>query len=289
MKPKAITVSCETAVLAIGLTLVPYAVAENIDPASDDSQYAYAENIGWISAEPSGDGGPGIQVGDSELSGWMWAENIGWISLSCENLLTCATTDYRVLNDGSGNLSGYAWAENVGWIDFAPSTSGVTIDPATGEFSGYAWAENIGWISFNCANTSSCGTTDYKVKTGWICNPPPAAPSASPSLMVDKSGADALLSWDIVSGATGSDVVRGTLSSLRTSNGDFNTATDECLDDNRTTTSLLFAGTPPVGDGYWFLVRGQNCGGSGTYDTGEPSQVGLRNTEIAASGNDCTP
>ena len=44
-------------------------VAENIDPDNDDSQYAWAENVGWVNAEPNGYGGDGMQVGDSELSG----------------------------------------------------------------------------------------------------------------------------------------------------------------------------------------------------------------------------
>src|SRR4029434_8427813 len=58
-------------------SIVDIAWAENIDPADDTSQYAWAENIGWLNAEPSGDGGPGVQVGDSQLSGWMWGENMG--------------------------------------------------------------------------------------------------------------------------------------------------------------------------------------------------------------------
>ena len=85
------------------------AAAENIDPDNDDSQKAWAENVGWINAEPNGDGGDGIQVGDNELSGWMWSENTGWVSLSCKNTLSCATTDYGVLNDGNGVLTGYGW------------------------------------------------------------------------------------------------------------------------------------------------------------------------------------
>ena len=83
--------------------------AENIDPDDDDSQYAYGENVGWLNAEPSGDGGPGVEVTDSNLTGYIWAENIGWVSLSCENTSSCATVDYGVTNNGYGKLSGYAW------------------------------------------------------------------------------------------------------------------------------------------------------------------------------------
>lgn len=144
--------------------------AENIDPASDDHQYTWGENVGWLNAEPSGDGGDGVEVDGFKLEGYVWAENIGWISLSCENTSSCGTVDYGVTNDGLGNLSGYAWAENVGWISFScDNTSscrtvdyGVTIDPGTGEFSGYAWGENIGWINFEHTYSSTDG-----VVTSW--------------------------------------------------------------------------------------------------------------------------
>ena len=66
--------------------------AENIDPTNDGSKYAYAENVGWLNAEPSGDGGPGIQVDNLTLTGWMWGENAGWVSLSCVNTDTQALT-----------------------------------------------------------------------------------------------------------------------------------------------------------------------------------------------------
>ncbi len=97
------------------------AIAENIDPAADGSQYAWGENIGWLNAEPQGEGGPGLAVSDSELTGWFWGENIGWISLSCQNTSSCGDNAYGVVNDGKGNLSGLAWAENIGWINFRTS------------------------------------------------------------------------------------------------------------------------------------------------------------------------
>jgi len=144
--------------------------AENIDPANDDHQYAYGENVGWLNTEPSGDGGDGVEVDGFKLEGYVWAENIGWISLSCENTSSCGTVEYGVTNDGQGNLSGYAWAENVGWISFScENTSscgtvdyGVTIDPDTGNFSGYAWSENVGWINFEYIESST-----YGVETSW--------------------------------------------------------------------------------------------------------------------------
>ena len=37
------------------------ALAENIDPLNNGSQYAYGENVGWFNAEPNGDGGDGVE------------------------------------------------------------------------------------------------------------------------------------------------------------------------------------------------------------------------------------
>ncbi len=259
---------------------LPY--AENIDPADDGSQYAYGENVGWLNAEPLGPGGWGVQVDDFELTGWMWGENIGWVSLSCQNTLSCDVAEYGVSNDGNGTLSGLAWAENVGWINFAPATAGVTIDPATGDFSGRAWGENIGWVTF-----ASTGANPFEVTSGWMCDPPPAVPTGSPSLSVEPSGGDVLLTWVATAGATAHDIVNGDGATLTSTGGNFTAATQACLDDNRTTTSLLASSVPLLGEFSWFLVRGVNCGGSGTHDSGGASQVGLRDGEIAASGNDC--
>jgi hypothetical protein len=158
-----------TAIFSVTLLLFCNAgFAENIDPYDDDSQYAYGENVGWFNAEPGGDGGEGIEVEDSKLTGYTWAENIGWVILSCENTSSCGTVDYGVTNDGNGNLSGYGWCENVGWINFAPTGGGVTID-ANGDFNGWAWGENIGWVHLQ--NPS----IPYKVQTLW-------APSQAPTV-----------------------------------------------------------------------------------------------------------
>jgi hypothetical protein len=163
-----------TVLVAIGTFVVflrcQTVFAENIDPYNDDSQYAYGENIGWLNAEPLGDGGPGVAVNDTKLTGHLWGENIGWVSLSCENTGSCGTVNYGVTNDGGGNLSGYTWGENVGWISFSCENNnscgtvdyGVTIDPATGEFNGHAWGENIGWITFR-----STAPTPFGVMTSW--------------------------------------------------------------------------------------------------------------------------
>ena len=278
MRKTAQKVPSRLVLLIISIPLTGGAVfAENIDPASDGSKFAWAENLGWINAQPSGPGGPGVQVSDSGLSGWAWSESAGWISLSCANR-SCAAGSFGVMNDGCGVLTGYAWSENAGWINFAPTGAGVAIDPKTGIFSGRAWSENAGWITF-----SSAGPNPYRVATSWRRAPP----AGTPHLSADKAGVDVLLSWNALSGATSFDVVRGGLSVLRSSNGNFQSATQACLVNDTTATSFTATGTPSVGDGFWFLVRAGNCGGHGTYDSDGPTQTGLRDPEIAASGNDC--
>jgi hypothetical protein len=134
--------------------------AENIDPHEDGSQYAYGESVGWVNFEPSQ--GPGVHVGQTQLTGYVWAENIGWINL--------APASYGgVFNDGSGNLSGYAWAENVGWINFSPAYGGVTIDP-DGNFDGWAWGENIGWLNFQSADLYGYNVKACKVNFEDLAN-----------------------------------------------------------------------------------------------------------------------
>ena len=255
------------------------AFAENIDPAGDGSRYAWSENLGWLNTRPGAVGGPGVHVADSGLTGWAWSENAGWISLSCTNR-SCAWGSYGVTNDGCGTLAGFAWSENAGWINFAPAGAGVAIDPKTGIFSGRAWSENAGWITF-----SATSPVAYQVVTSWRSTAPP--PAGSPRVTAGKTGGSLVLSWTALAGATTYDVVQGTLSTLRSSHGSFQSATQVCAGNDTPATSVTIVGTPGVGDGFWLLVRGGSCGGAGTYDSSAASQAGPRDAGIAASGNGC--
>jgi hypothetical protein len=262
--------------------------AENIDPSNDGHQYAWGENVGWINAEPSEDGGNGVEVGNFGLLGWMWGENIGWINMSCANDGVCATTLFGVTNDGYGVLSGFAWGENAGWINFAPDTCapdptcGVRIDPGTGYFSGRAWGENIGWMTF-----SPGPPEEWTARTSW-CQGVAGLPGPGIVLLVGKAGSSAVLSWSGLPAASWYDVVGGTMSALRAGGGDFGAATDRCLA-AKTAASSAQDGSPApaTGDGIWYLIRGANCRGRGTYDTGAASQAGSRDAKIAASADAC--
>jgi len=267
-------------VAVLALATLP-ALAENIDPLDDGSQFAWGENVGWVNAEPGGDGADGVQVSDFEVTGWMWGENIGWISLSCKTTGSCERVPYGIVHDGLGNLYGLAWAENAGWIDFDPQGDAhVTVDVADGTFLGHAWGENIGWITM-----SSAGANPHRVRTAWSCDPPPAPPIHAPWLVLEgTAGTETVLSWDPILDATGYDVVYGWISALPAG---LAVATIGCVGENVTGYAAGSYDIPPPGDGYWFLVRGVNCGHGGTYDTAGSGLAGPRDDAIAASSLDC--
>jgi serine/threonine protein kinase len=109
------------------------------------------------------------------------------------------------------------------------------------------------------------------------------APNGVPTLLVPSR---TTVSWGAVAGATGYDLVHGSLSQLRSSGGDFTTAA--CDANEVPSTSFTISGGAPPAGGLWYLVRPSNsiCGG-GTYNSGSPRQVQSRDAEIAASPTSC--
>jgi hypothetical protein len=115
-----------------------------------------------------------------------------------------------------------------------------------------------------------------------------AIPTGTPSVTLSRiSGGAASLSWTVVSAATGYDVARGNVVTLRSTQGDFSAATTDCFADNLASTTINDLQSPAVGQGFWYVLRAVNCGGNASYDSGSPKQVGSRDAEIAASGHAC--
>jgi hypothetical protein len=110
-----------------------------------------------------------------------------------------------------------------------------------------------------------------------------AVPGGSPQLYVERTA----LSWSALTGATGYDAVRGSLDSLRSSGGNFTTAVQACAANDAGSTSVASAETPAPGQGTFYLVRGVNCGGPGSFDSGSAKQAGSRDAEVAASAGAC--
>lgn len=97
------------------------------------------------------------------------------------------------------------------------------------------------------------------------------------------------MTWGAVFGATGYDVVRGDLATLRSTAGDFAAATQACVLNGQPDGSYNHAMDPALaaGQGYWYLSRTRDAVGKGTFDSGHSSQAGLRDGEIEASGVSC--
>jgi hypothetical protein len=105
------------------------------------------------------------------------------------------------------------------------------------------------------------------------------------ALSLSPSGQGALIAWTTVSGSSGYDVVRGNLTILRDTGGDFTAAIEVCLADDAASSPLEDAGTLRPGEAVFYLVRADGC--SGSWNSGGPAQQGDRDPEIAASPAAC--
>src|SRR5262249_4129897 len=86
-----------------------------------------------------------------------------------------------------------------------------------------------------------------------------AAPAGGP-LPPLVGGAAAGLSGTPLAGATVYDVVRGDAAILRSSGGNFPSATAACSANDQPATIFTATDTPAFGQATWYIVRGQNCG-----------------------------
>jgi uncharacterized membrane protein len=226
-------------------------------------------------------------------------------------------------NFGTGILTPTIWTSGMGATDFnqflsaqGVNTSGIAI--ATGmamsadgrTITGYAQSPigHLGWVvktptSVVChapaGSPTQLQTTAVSFPQGLDaalasgdtlgpCQCNASAPTGTPQLLADKPTVGiAHLEWTAVDAASGYDLVRGSLAILSSSNGDFSAAATGCLDNDLAATSRDDADTPGAGDGFWYLVRAVNCGGSATFDSGAPSQVGSRDAGIQASPEAC--
>ncbi|HEX5043311.1 MAG TPA: MopE-related protein [Candidatus Polarisedimenticolaceae bacterium] len=109
------------------------------------------------------------------------------------------------------------------------------------------------------------------------------APSGSPALAL----AGSLLSWSALANATGYDLVRGDLSALRASGGDFSSGT-LCVGNDLPAAAAKDPFQPAVNEGAWYLVRAVSaCTGAASYDEDGGAQQGARDPEIATAPAAC--
>jgi hypothetical protein len=133
---------------------------------------------------------------------------------------------------------------------------------------GTAWATRVG--SFRFPECVACALV------------------GAPLLAADKAGAGLALRWTAAANATSYDVVKGSLSVLRATAGDFASGTTGCPANGLTgTTTIAVDLDPPPGDGTYYLVRATATGCRGSFDDGSTSQQGGR--DLGISGGAACP
>jgi hypothetical protein len=96
------------------------------------------------------------------------------------------------------------------------------------------------------------------------------------------------MNWDVEVNADYYDMVKGDLQTLISSGGNFTYSVTGCLENNDTDTLASDTDEPTLpGEGFYYLVRAQKQCRYGTYNTGQPTQVGDRDSEIDSSSNKC--
>ncbi len=137
----------------------------------------------------------------------------------------------------------------------------------------------------SCNDDDACTTND--TCSGGVCigGPPPPDPERMTGLYFDAD--KETIHWSVEIHSDRYDVVKGNLSILRSSGGDFASSLTECHEDDSLDTLTSDSVEPGTEDGIYYLVRGQNDCAYGTYNTEETGQVADRDAEIEASGNAC--
>jgi hypothetical protein len=198
------------------------------------------------------------------------------------------------------------WPPAVGATSYRVSRSPY----AGGPYQTVACTSSLGYTDHDVTNGATYYYTLSSLFTGGpniggssafstevSATPPCPVPSYTGSLKASKSGSgDPVWTWSS-GGATAYDLVSGDLGVLHSSGGDFTAALTAvpvaeaaCLADNTSQLSLTDPnGAPALGDGYFVLLRPASiaCPANGTFDEGEPGQLGERDLEIAASSRAC--
>ena len=92
--------------------------------------------------------------------------------------------------------------------------------------------------------------------------PGPLPAEVDNGVRVSRSGSDAVIQWNLAAGATASGVLRGHVSELPVGGAG---ADERCLAANSEAVTLTDPELPATGDGFWYLVRGENLLGDGPY------------------------
>jgi subtilisin family serine protease len=113
-----------------------------------------------------------------------------------------------------------------------------------------------GWY----VDSVTIGSTGTAAACSTTCTLPP--PAEVDHVTVDRAGDAARISWSLAAGGTTSDAMRGALAALPVGPGGGDEA---CLGSALAVTSITDPATPAASSGYWYLIRGGNTCGKGSY------------------------
>ena len=164
-----------------------------------------------------------------------------WVPLSMQCTSWGSLSDDRMCLSGASPFVGGPGALTRGgsFVD-GPSAGPLAV------VGGRRPAVTFGFIGFRCARNS----------------PGPLPAEVDAGVRVSRSGGNAVLTWNLADGATASQVLRGRVSRLPVGS---HVADERCLIDNTRADVLTDPEIPANGDGFWYLVRGQNEAGKGSY------------------------
>lgn len=147
-------------------------------------------------------------------------------------------------------------------------------------------------LAFGVYSSGLSAVESLKGEFDPLCGPP--SPSEIHVDLTELPGGVARLTWRAEWGFR-TDIVRGSLTTLVLTHGDYEMATEICLRDDVPDVDPATVDDPDLpnaGEGYWYLLRTDqyvSCPvGGGNYNSEDAGQVGYRNTEIRMSGRDCT-
>jgi hypothetical protein len=130
--------------------------------------------------------------------------------------------------------------------------------PATAD-NGLFTATCAGAPNGTACNDGNACTSGDACQAGVCTGVPQAAPSESANLRLSPD--EVTLTWNTTAGASSYDVLRGVIGQGPVGSG----AGETCLAPGILTTTTSDPAAPPVGTGYWYLVRGRSACGIGTY------------------------
>ena len=121
-----------------------------------------------------------------------------------------------------------------------------------------------------CDDANACTTAD--ACAGGICSglavPPPG--DVGNALQVSQNAGVATIPWTAAAGSSASSVLRGLVSALPVGPGG---GDESCLGNAVSGTTMDDSDTPAADDSFWYLVRGVNACGEGTYGYQENNGV----------------